>query len=107
MQEERLKILFQYLEEEPNKPFNVYAIAMEYMSKDIQKAKFYLEKLLTEHPDYVPTYYHAAAVYVELEDYTKAEYIYQLGIEKAHQKQSMKAYDELKRAYRMFLDEME
>ena len=70
MQEERLKILFQYLEEEPNEPFNVYAIAMEYMSKDIQKAKFYLEKLLTEHPDYVPTYYHAAAVYVELEDYT-------------------------------------
>jgi tetratricopeptide (TPR) repeat protein len=107
MQEERLKILFQYLEEEPNEPFNVYAIAMEYMSKDIQKAKFYLEKLLTEHPDYVPTYYHAAAVYVELEDYTKAEHIYQLGIEKAHQKQSMKAYDELKRAYRMFLDEME
>ena len=107
MQEERLKILFQYLEEEPNEPFNVYAIAMEYMSKDIQKAKFYLEKLLTEHPDYVPTYYHAAAVYVELEDYTKVEHIYQFGIEKAHQQQSMKAYDELKRAYRMFLDEME
>lgn len=107
MQEERLKILFQYLVEEPNEPFNVYAIAMEYMSKDIQKAKFYLEKLLTEHPDYVPTYYHAAAVYVELEDYTKVEHIYQLGIEKAHQQQSMKAYDELKRAYRMFLDEME
>ncbi len=107
MQEERLKILFQYLEEEPNEPFNVYAIAMEYINKDIQKAKFYLEKLLTEHPDYVPTYYHAAAVYVELEDYTKAEQIYLLGIEKAHQQQSMKAFDELKRAYRMFLDEME
>lgn len=107
MQEERLKILFQYLEEEPNEPFNIYAIAMEYMNKDIQKAKFYLEKLLAEHPDYVPTYYHAAAVYVELEDYTKAEQIYQLGIEKAHHQQSMKAFDELKRAYRMFLDEME
>lgn len=107
MQEERLKILFQYLEEEPNEPFNVYAIAMEYLNKDIQKAKFYLEKLLAEHPDYVPTYYHAAAVYVELEDYAKAEQTYQLGIEKAHHQQSMKAFDELKRAYRMFLDEME
>ncbi|MFY7910293.1 MAG: tetratricopeptide repeat protein [Emticicia sp.] len=107
MQEERLKILFQYLEEEPNEPFNVYAIAMEYINKDIQKAKFYLERLLNEHPDYVPTYYHAAAVYVELEDFTKAEQTYQLGIEKAHQQQSTKAFDELKRAYRMFLDEME
>lgn len=107
MQEERLKILFQYLEEEPNEPFNVYAIAMEYINKDIEKAKFYLEKLLTEHPDYVPTYYHAAAVYVELEDYIKAEQTYQLGIEKAHHQQSIKAFDELKRAYRMFLDEME
>jgi tetratricopeptide (TPR) repeat protein len=107
MQEERLKILFQYLEEEPNEPFNVYAIAMEYINKDIQKAKFYLERLLTEHPDYVPTYYHAAAVYVELEDYINAEQTFQLGIEKAHHQQSMKAFDELKRAYRMFLDEME
>lgn len=107
MQEERLKILFQYLEEEPNEPFNVYAIAMEYMNKDVQKAKFYLEKLLIEHPDYVPTYYHAAAVYVELEDYIKAEQTYLLGIEKAHHQQSTKAFDELKRAYRMLLDEME
>jgi tetratricopeptide (TPR) repeat protein len=107
MQEERLKILFQYLEEEPNEPFNVYAIAMEYINKDIQKAKFYLERLLTEYPDYLPTYYHVAAVYVDLEDFTKAENIYKLGIEKAQHQQSMKAFDELNRAYRMFLDEME
>ncbi|AFK05096.1 hypothetical protein Emtol_3971 [Emticicia oligotrophica DSM 17448] len=107
MQEERLKILLKYLEEEPNEPFNIYAIAMEYINRDIQKAKYYLEILLNEHPDYIPTYYHAAAVYVELEDYIKAEQTYLLGIEKAHQQQSKKAYDELKRAYRMFLDEMD
>jgi len=106
MQEERLKILFKYLEEEPNEPFNVYAIAMEYINNDVQKAKFYLDRLLTEHPDYVPTYYHAAVIYVDLEDFKNAERIYQLGIEKAHQQQSMKAFDELKRAYQMFLDEM-
>ena len=107
MQEERLKILFQYLEEEPNEPFNIYAIAMEYLNKDILKAKFYLERLLSEYPDYVPTYYHAAAVYVELEDFAKAEIIYKMGMLKAHQQQALKAYDELKRAFRMFNDEME
>jgi tetratricopeptide (TPR) repeat protein len=107
MQEERLKILFDYLEEEPNDPFNIYAIAMEYLNKDIERAKFYLEKLLVEHPDYIPTYYHAAALYFENGEFEKAENTFKAGIEKAHQKKSMKAFDELKRAYRMFLDEME
>lgn len=107
MQVERLKILLEYLAEEPNDSFNIYAVAMEYMGKDKLMAKFYLEKLLEEHPDYIPTYYHAAAIYAALEDFEQAEQIYILGIEKAHQQRSMKAYDELKRAYRMFLDEME
>ena len=107
MQEERLKILLEYLEEEPNEPFNIYAIAMEYMNKDIQKAKYYLERLLLEHPDYIPTYYHAAAIFFELEEFEQAKNTYILGIEKAHQQQSMKAFDELRKAYRMFLDEIE
>ena len=107
MQEERLKILLQYLEEEPNEPFNIYGVAMEYLNSNPHKALFYLEKLLNEHPEYVPTYYHAAALYVEHEQFDKAAEVYKKGIEIAHQKQSIKAYDELKRAYRMFLDEIE
>lgn len=107
MQAERLKILLQYLEEEPNDPFNIYGVAMEYINSDPDKALTYLERLLAEHPDYVPTYYHAAALYFEKEQFERAEDIYKLGIEIAHQKQNKKAYDELKRAYRMFLDEIE
>jgi Tfp pilus assembly protein PilF len=107
MQEERLKILLKYLEEEPNDPFNMYAIAMEYLNKDSLLAKFYLEKLLNEYPEYLPTYYHAAAIYFELEEFEKAEHTYLLGIEKAQQQHSKKAFDELNRSYRMFLDEME
>ena len=107
MQVERLKILFSYLEEEPSDPFNSYAIAMEYLGKDNEKARFYLEKLLLDHPDYVPTYYHAAALYVETNEFEKAEVTYQVGIEKAHQQHNNKAFDELKRSYRMMIDEME
>lgn len=107
MQEERLKILLEYLEEEPDEPFNIYGVAMEYMNNNPTKALTYLEKLLNEHPEYVPTYYHAAALYFEMEQFDKAEEVYKKGIEIAHHKQNMKAYDELKRAYRMFLDEME
>ncbi|WP_435355213.1 tetratricopeptide repeat protein [Emticicia sp. SJ17W-69] len=107
MQAERLKILLEYLAEEPNEPFNIYAVAMEYINKDNKQALFYLKKLLSEHPDYVPTYYHAAALYFELDEIEKAKQTYELGIEKAQQKQNVKAFDELKRAYRMFLDEIE
>ncbi|PLK43766.1 tetratricopeptide repeat protein [Emticicia sp. TH156] len=107
MQEERLKILLQYLEEEPNEPFNIYSVAMEYMNTNPGKALGYLEKLLAVHPDYVPTYYHAAALYFELEEFEKADEVYKKGIEIAHQKQNKKAFDELNRAYRMFLDEIE
>ena len=107
MQEERLKILLQYLEEEPNEPFNIYGVAMEYLNSKPDKALAYLEQLLHEYPEYVPTYYHAAALYFELEQFEKAEEVYKKGIEIAHQKQNMKAYDELRRAYRMFLDEIE
>ena len=107
MQEERLKILLQYLEEEPNDPFNIYSVAMEYMNSNPGKALGYLEQLLVQQPDYVPTYYHAAALYFEMEQYEKADEVYQKGIEIAHQKQNKKAYVELKRAYRMFLDEIE
>ncbi len=107
MQEERLKILFEYLQEDPKDPFNIYAIAMEYINKDNEKALYYLEILLIEHPDYIPTYYHAAALYFENEDFGKAENTYIIGIEKAHQQHKTKAFDELKRAYRMFLDGVE
>ncbi len=107
MQEERLKILLEYLQEEPNEPFNIYALALEYLKHDVHKAKSLFERLLLEFPDYVATYYHAAALFVDLGDFDKAEMIYLKGIEKAHQAQSMKAYDELKRPYRMLQDEMD
>ena len=107
MQAERLKILLEYLHEDPTDPFNIYGVAMEYINHDKQKALSYLEKLLTEHPEYVPTYYHAAALLAENEEFERAESVYKKGIEIAHHQQKTKAYDELKRAYRMFLDELE
>ena len=107
MQVERLKILLEYLADEPNEPFNIYAVAMEYLNKDNEEALFYLEKLLKEYSDYIPTYYHAAALFFEKGDWVNAENTYKIGIEKAHQQPQTKAFDELKRAYRMFLDEIE
>ncbi len=107
MQEERLKILLAYLEEDSSDPFNIYALALEYLKFDKSQAKQLFERLLKEFPEYIPTYYHAAALFADLGELSKAENTYIVGIEKAHQTQSFKAYDELKRAYRMFQDELD
>ena len=65
MNTERLTQLLKFLEEDPHDAFNWYAVATEYRATDPDRALVYFEKLLTEHPDYVPTYYHAAQLYLD------------------------------------------
>ena len=107
MKKNRLAVLNEYYTDEPDDPFNVYALALEYLKSDTQKAKGLFEELLTKHPNYVATYYHAAALYVDLGEIMNAEKTYQKGIKIAFDQQKTKAYDELKRAYQTFLDEEE
>ena len=73
MNEARLALLKKYIEEEPNDPFNYYAIATELIGQSPEKAKDYFDFLLANHPHYLPTYYHAAQLYADQEDYEKAE----------------------------------
>jgi tetratricopeptide (TPR) repeat protein len=107
MQAERLKILLEHLEQEPNEPFNLYAVAMEYMNNDRKKALEYLENLLENHSDYLPTYYHAGALLVENHNYKKALLVYQKGIDLANKLNKTNALRELRGAYQMLQDEME
>jgi tetratricopeptide (TPR) repeat protein len=105
MNTERIGQLLQYLQEEPGEPFNVYALAMEYLSHDRGQAQHYFEKLLTEHPQYLPTYYHVAQLYADLGDRVKAAMYYDFGLQLARQQNNQKTFDELQRAYRAFQDE--
>lgn len=68
MDNNRLELLLQFYEEDSQDPFNAYALAMEYLNKDTAKAKVYFDTLLDEHPSYLPTYYHAAALYAASEN---------------------------------------
>ncbi|RAU82943.1 tetratricopeptide repeat protein [Pontibacter arcticus] len=95
----RLAQLFQFLEEDPNDPFTLYAIATEYRTEDKQKAMEYYEKLLAAHENYVGTYYHAASLYNELGQPDKAESTYKKGILIARQEGNMHAFSELQQAY--------
>src|SRR5580704_3630042 len=63
MNSNRLKMLEKFMEEEPDDPFPVYALALEHLPVDQQKAKQLFDRLLDQHPDYIPTYYHAGNLY--------------------------------------------
>lgn len=98
----RLEQLRKYYEEDPADPFNIYALALEYLKSDGALAKRYFDELLENHPGYVATYYHAAKFYAESGDTSKAERLYEKGIEVARKAGDTKAARELRSA----LDEL-
>lgn len=99
MHAERILQLKKYLADDPEDPFLLYALATEYVKKEPRTALSYFEKLLREHPAYVPTYYHAAALYAELGMQQEAEATYKTGIDKATAAGDGHALRELKSAY--------
>ncbi|MDH5476641.1 MAG: tetratricopeptide repeat protein [Cyclobacteriaceae bacterium] len=99
----RLELLLQYLKDEPDDPFNIYAVATEYKNTSPEKAIKYYEILLEKHPTYLPTYYHVAEVYLILEQLEKVEDIYKKGIALAQQLNERTPLRELQNAYNEFL----
>ena len=56
----RLEQLKNYLEEDPNDPFNHYALALEFIGTNPEYAQAQLLLTIQKFPDYVPSYYQAA-----------------------------------------------
>jgi tetratricopeptide (TPR) repeat protein len=98
----RLEALQKFLEEDPTDPFNWYALALEYAKSDREKALILFEKLLADFDQYIPTYYHAAHLYLQLGQTEKAIQTFQQGIAKAGMQNDLKAVKEMKSA----LDEL-
>ncbi len=101
----RLQLLYQFLEEDPKDPFNIYALATELLKTNEQEAWKFYNQLLTEHENYVATYYHAAKLQEIFRNKTAAEEIYQKGMVIAKTVGDSKAFTELQRAYNNFLYE--
>jgi tetratricopeptide (TPR) repeat protein len=100
MQSTRLAKLLEFLQSDPNDPFVLYALATEYnTSNDTEKALDYYLKLITDHPDYVGTYYHLGKLYQKLGQTAPALDIYQKGMVAARNKRDMHAFSELQGAY--------
>lgn len=107
MNESRIELLEKYIKEEPNEPFNHYALANEYMANDGHKALDIFLKTLEHFPDYLPTYYQTAKLLEEFELEERALEVYSSGMELAKIQGNHKTLNELNSAYQNLLFEME
>ena len=100
MQSTRLAKLLNFLESDPNDPFVLYALATEYnSSNDTDQAFNYYLRLVSEHPDYVGTYYHLGKLYEKTGRKDEAIDTYQKGMLAARRKNDNHAFSELQGAY--------
>jgi tetratricopeptide (TPR) repeat protein len=100
MPESRLEKLLEFLKNEPNDEFLLYALATEYLRlNDTNKALEYYERLVKDHPDYVGTYYHLGKLYEALNRKEEAIKIYQNGMGVAQRKRDNHALAELRVVY--------
>jgi len=96
-------MLEQFVAEDPTDPFNRYALALELAKTDKPKAKEIFDQLILSNPDYVPAYYQAALLYLELMLNDEATKMIEAGIIQAKKQNNLKAASEL----RSLVDEME
>lgn len=102
---DRLELLKEFAKEEPENPFNWYALAIEYLSIEPNESEKYFNKLLNSFEAYLPTYYTAASFFSEQQNLEKAKETFEKGITLAQEKQEFKTLQELKNAYQNFLFE--
>lgn len=102
---DRIQLLRQFTEEEPENPFNWYALAIEFRESDQEEAYSLFAKLLSEHPTYLATYFPAAHHYAEMGEILQSKVIFENGISLAREQKNTKALQELQNAYQNFLFE--
>jgi len=101
MQSNRLEKLLEFLQNEPEDEFLLYALATEYLRlNETDKALEYYENLVNNHPGYVGTYYHLGKLYEALDRKPDAISTYEKGMEVAKKKRDNHAFSELQAVYR-------
>lgn len=85
------------LEDNPDDPFIIYALAREYEQQagSMQAALMY-EHLVNNHPDYIATYYHYAKFLQEAGNHTEALKLLLNGIQRGLDLKELHAVNEMK-----------
>lgn len=96
---DRISQLESFLSEDKDDCFTLFALAMEYnKTGNSDKALFYFEYLLKNHPDYTGTYYHAGKLYDFLGERLKATETFEKGILQARKAKDQHTANELQQA---------
>jgi hypothetical protein len=95
---ERIKQLEQFIVDDPADPFNYYALALEHAKVDGHKALPKFMYLITNHKDYLPTYYQLAKLYETLGQKENSAIIFREGIKIATLQKDLKTLRELRSA---------
>ena len=99
---DRLATLLEMERDKPDDPFLKYALAMEYISKgNMAESRAFFERLVSDYPDYVATYYQYGKLEEEAGNNAAAVALYTLGIEKAKAVGDLKTARELQQAVEM------
>lgn len=101
----RIELLKQFIAEDPADPFPRYALALEYLHQQPELALKGFEDLLRQFPEYLPGYYPAAHLLIDLGKSEEAERIFQSGIELSRRQGDRKTEGELRQAYEQWLFE--
>lgn len=94
----RLQQLLAFYAADPTDAFTTYALATEYRAQEPERAWEFYHKLLTEHPDYVGTYYHAGKLLEQFGRKDQAEQVYRTGLTVARRAGQSHAASELRQA---------
>lgn len=93
---DRIANLLAFLEESPDDPFLLFALAQEYTGNgDLRHAKEHYVKLLHNHPNYVATYYHLGKLHESEGRAEEAAEVYRQGIVIAREQGDVHAMQEL------------
>jgi tetratricopeptide (TPR) repeat protein len=103
----RIQQLEAFVNEDPDDPFNLYALALEYAKSDVRKAVDIFNQLRRKHPDYIPTYYHLGKLYIDISENEKALEVFDFGIKITAEKKDHKALRELQSARLELLSDLE
>lgn len=100
MQVNRLEKLQEFLKNEPDDEFLLYALATEYLRlNQADLALNYYERLVNDHPKYVGTYYHLGKLYEALNRKDNAIKTYEDGMKIARELRDNHAFSELQSVY--------
>ena len=91
----RIEQLSQFIKDDPEDPFNYYALGLEYSKTDKNRALEIFQQVIIEHKDYIPVYYQLAKLYEQMSQVENAIQTFSEGIIKAREQNDLKTLREL------------